>query len=277
MRRGGNQRIRHYVLVAVCGVAVAGCGFLNPHREVEADARPSETHPLAGFWKSPGCGAGAWGLAIGPMEPTTYYVSFCGPGGCFAKGAYRAVTTLYNDPHYRVIDANTLEMEGSDGFTKYVRCAERRAAGSPRNSDDALYAAEAGLEFGQDELIPICNNPEVLQRVRVFAASRDIPFPGHGQGAPMEGPWTAAGGFDPAATREYIVRQSVTSKECVLRAPRVDSRMAGPRMHGHRGVLASRVSAARDTPPATDPLESERPSVATGCGCLCRLGPAHDA
>jgi hypothetical protein len=110
------------LLVAACGLAVAACGFLNPHREVETDARPSQSHPLAGFWKSPRCDAGNWGLAIGPMNETTYYVSFCGPGGCFAKGDYRAVTTLYNDPHYRVLDIDTLEVESRDGFVKYVRC-----------------------------------------------------------------------------------------------------------------------------------------------------------
>jgi len=85
--------------------------LLNPHREVEAQAVPSESHPLAGFWKA-SCDDPEedFGLAIGPMGSDTYYVSFCGPGGCFAKGDYRPITKLVGDPKYRVLDNDTIEV-----------------------------------------------------------------------------------------------------------------------------------------------------------------------
>lgn len=111
------------MFILTAATLLARCA--DPHWEVEVDARPSKEHPLAGFWKSPSCGSGDWGLAIGPMELGKYYVSFCGPGGCFDKGEYRAITTLYSDPGYRVLDDNTIEVEGQDGFSKYVRCPGR--------------------------------------------------------------------------------------------------------------------------------------------------------
>ena len=70
--------------------------------------------------------SGSWGLAIGSMGEGKYYVSFCGPGGCFKEGAYRPMTTLYNDPDYKVIDENTIEVRGTDGLSVYVRCQSRK-------------------------------------------------------------------------------------------------------------------------------------------------------
>jgi hypothetical protein len=59
------------------------------------------------------------------MGAGKYYVSFCGPGGCFARGTYRGVTTIYNDERYRVIDENVIHVAGVDAFEKYVRCSGR--------------------------------------------------------------------------------------------------------------------------------------------------------
>ena len=97
--------------IALTGTLSSSCMLLNPHREVEAQAVPSESHPLAGFWKA-SCDDPEedFGLAIGPMGSDTYYVSFCGPGGCFAKGDYRPITKLVGDPKYRVLDNDTIEV-----------------------------------------------------------------------------------------------------------------------------------------------------------------------
>lgn len=103
---------------------LSACACDAPHWEVERGAVASASYPLAGFWKSPDCSSGPFGLAIGPMGTGKYYVSFCGPGGCFQKGTYRPVTTLYNDPHYRVIDDNTIEIVDRSG-ERWVRCPRR--------------------------------------------------------------------------------------------------------------------------------------------------------
>ena len=85
------------------------------------EAKPSETHPLGGFWKRHS--TSEHGLAVGPAGDGLYFVSFCGPGGCFEKGQYRPNTALVGDPQYRVIDDNTIEVMGKNGFNRYVRSA----------------------------------------------------------------------------------------------------------------------------------------------------------
>lgn len=92
---------------------------------IEKEAKPSKSHPLGGFWKKDP--KHDHGLAIGPAENGEYFISFCGPGGCFEKGTYRANSKIEGDPHYRIIDKNTIEVEGKKGFTKYVR-VKRRAS-----------------------------------------------------------------------------------------------------------------------------------------------------
>jgi hypothetical protein len=105
------------LLITACGPA---------DRSAEQDASPTATHPFAGFWKEGNC-ADEFGLAIAPAGPL-YSVSFCGPGGCFDPGTYRPNTKLIDDPHYRVIDGDTIEVSGGNGFAKYVRCASRKGA-----------------------------------------------------------------------------------------------------------------------------------------------------
>jgi hypothetical protein len=79
-------------------------------------------YPLTGFWE-PACDD-HFGLAIerSAAEPGKYSVSFCGPGGCFPPGTYRANTKIFGDEAYHVVDENTIEVKGSEGFSPYVRC-----------------------------------------------------------------------------------------------------------------------------------------------------------
>jgi hypothetical protein len=100
-----------------------------PNWQVQENARRSETHPLGGFWKLGNCSSDA-GLAIGPTRENTYYVSFCGPGGCFAEGTYRPETRIIGDPTYRVLGENAIEVKGWIGtWQKYVRCKAREGGG----------------------------------------------------------------------------------------------------------------------------------------------------
>ncbi len=98
----------------------------DPNWYIEDDAKRTKSHPLGGFWKKNP--KHDHGLAIGPAEDGKYFISFCGPGGCFEKGTYRANSTIEGDPHYRVIDTNTIEVEGKKGFSKYVRVKRRENA-----------------------------------------------------------------------------------------------------------------------------------------------------
>lgn len=118
------------IVIFVC-LMVCSCSFNDaPHWESEHDAVPSKSHPFAGFWKSDL--SDTFGLAIGPYGEGKYYVSFCGPGGCFAKGDYRPITSLTNDTTYRIIDANTIEVQGRDGFSKYYRSKGREVTESQK-------------------------------------------------------------------------------------------------------------------------------------------------
>jgi hypothetical protein len=96
----------------------------GPDRAAEKLAVATPEHPFAGFWKTPGCND-RWGLAIAPSGPGFYSVSFCGPGGCFEPGTYRPNTRLVGDPAYRVINADVIEVSGTDDFSRYVRCKGR--------------------------------------------------------------------------------------------------------------------------------------------------------
>jgi len=97
-----------------------------PNWHIEKMAKPSLDYPFAGFWKKR-----QWhkhGLAIGPAGDGIYYISFCGPGGCFEKGQYRENTAIENDPNYRIIDENTIEVKGKKGFAKYIRVKSREVS-----------------------------------------------------------------------------------------------------------------------------------------------------
>jgi len=95
----------------------------DPNWHIEKEAKPTKTHPLGGFWKKNK--NHEHGLAIGPAEDEKYFISFCGPGGCFEKGAYRQNSTVVGDPHYRILDENTIEVKGKKGYEKYFRVKQR--------------------------------------------------------------------------------------------------------------------------------------------------------
>ena len=83
-------------------------------------ARATDERPLGGFWKKE-CSE-SYGLAIGPWNDA-YFVTFCGEAGCVPPELYRPVTTLNNDPHYDVIDANIMVVVGGEGQRNtYIRC-----------------------------------------------------------------------------------------------------------------------------------------------------------
>ena len=95
----------------------------DPNWHIEKQAKPSRFHPLGGFWKKNK--KHDHGLAIGRADDETYFISFCGPGGCFDKGIYRPDSKIEGDPAYRVIDENNIEVKGKKGFEKYYRVKSR--------------------------------------------------------------------------------------------------------------------------------------------------------
>lgn len=117
-----------YLTLILLIIFTYGCSINsdNPHWEVEKAATPSQKYPLAGFWKEKA--EHDWGLAITPAKNNQYSVSFCGPGGCFEPGTYRPDTSILNDPLYKIIDDNTIEVKGADGFTRYTRYQSRISA-----------------------------------------------------------------------------------------------------------------------------------------------------
>jgi hypothetical protein len=98
--------------------------FIEPNWHVEKNAVPTESHPLAGFYKEETCND-PWGWAIGPANEKEYYISFCGPGGCFEAGTYRSNTTVYNDPKYKVINNDKIMFLSKSGWSTHVRCPSR--------------------------------------------------------------------------------------------------------------------------------------------------------
>ncbi len=87
---------------------------------IESALHYDENYPYVGFWKRR-CSEG-FGLSIDKASDSYYSVSFCGPGGCFKPGTYRPNTSLIDDPNYRIISEDEIEVKGSDGFSKYHRC-----------------------------------------------------------------------------------------------------------------------------------------------------------
>jgi len=126
--------------IVAAGALLACDPNSSPNWDVRERAKSSQSHPLAGFWKANACSTDVdWGLAIGPMTESSYYVSFCGPRGCFAEGTYRPETKLYGDPAYEVVSTNEIGVKGKDGLTKYVRCPEEAA-----QQRDAADEAQGG-------------------------------------------------------------------------------------------------------------------------------------
>lgn len=111
-------------------VGLAQTGYLltsDTHDSSRSSANAAQslnrdpTYPLTGFWK--GSCAEDFGLLIEPTkEAATYSISFCGPGGCFKPGTYRPNSLIAGDPMYRIVDAETIEVQAGDRFLKYIRC-----------------------------------------------------------------------------------------------------------------------------------------------------------
>ncbi len=130
MRWDPRESMRILMSALALAIFLAGCRFKDASdssREAELTATQSASHPFAGFWKHGHC-TDDFGLAIAPAGDKLYSVSFCGPGGCFEPGTYRPNTALVNDPEYRVLDKDTIEVSGSDGFARYIRCPARSGA-----------------------------------------------------------------------------------------------------------------------------------------------------
>lgn len=100
-------------------------GAHEPNRHIEKEAKSRKTHPLGGFWKTRP--QNNHGLAIGRATEDTYFVSFCGPGGCFEKDTWRPNSPIVGDENYRVLDNDTIEIRSKKGFKKYKRAASRES------------------------------------------------------------------------------------------------------------------------------------------------------
>ena len=116
------------LLMLLAGLAQTGYLLtLNTHDSSRSSADAVQSlnrdpaYPLTGFWK--GSCAENFGLLIEPTkDAATYSISFCGPGGCFKPGTYRPDSLIAGDPMYRIVDKDTIEVKGGDGFSKYIRC-----------------------------------------------------------------------------------------------------------------------------------------------------------
>lgn len=117
-----------FIILFIVVITIAIIAYVKlthePNWYIEENAVQSKSHPFAGFWKNKGCNDN-FGWAIGPAGKNLYYISFCGPGGCFAEGTYRPNTTIIDDEKYNVVDENTIDFLSSDGWSSHVRCPSR--------------------------------------------------------------------------------------------------------------------------------------------------------
>jgi hypothetical protein len=93
---------------------------INPNTALVINKlHPTAQKPFIGFWK--GNSYEQFGVAIADAGKDLYSVSFCGPGGCFEPGTWAPNTTIINDPHYRIINSDTIEFVGKNDSTIYKR------------------------------------------------------------------------------------------------------------------------------------------------------------
>jgi hypothetical protein len=120
----GRYRVAVAVTDHVSGVVLRREALFDvaPAKATDSPEWPaSASRPkLAGFWKDH-C-EDDFGLKIAQAGANLYSISFCGPGGCFEPGTYRPNSPIFGDQAYRVIDADTIEVLGGDGFSTYRRC-----------------------------------------------------------------------------------------------------------------------------------------------------------
>ena len=72
---------------------------------------------FTGFWKEV-C-TDAFGISIKRDTGKNYSISFCGPGGC---GPWMPNTAIEGDPSYRVVAADTLEVQKGDRWRRFLKC-----------------------------------------------------------------------------------------------------------------------------------------------------------
>lgn len=86
-----------------------------------AASMSSAAPDFSGFWQTH-CGL-AFGISIERLDQgADYSINFCGPGGCSETGQYRPVSTIVDDPAYRVVNANHLMISNLGGGQRYFRC-----------------------------------------------------------------------------------------------------------------------------------------------------------
>ena len=85
-----KSRCTALVFLALCLLPAIACG------------QPAD---FTGFWKV-NC-SDAFGVQIKKQPGNLFSVSFCGPGGCLAPGAWTPNTTIIGDPKNRVINSTT--------------------------------------------------------------------------------------------------------------------------------------------------------------------------
>ena len=117
----------NYFVSFIIIVGFIGCTEkFDPNWQLEQNAKQSQTHPFAGFWKFRENCEDEFGLAIGPMGEGKYYIAFCGPGGCGKTD--HPESTIINDPAFKVIDENTMDVMTKEGFKRIKRCNGRKKA-----------------------------------------------------------------------------------------------------------------------------------------------------
>lgn len=132
--QGKKWRITAKVLIILFWIVVIGINTVplsklsninnddpgkNSHNIVNFLIADSQ-YPYIGFWKNQ-CDDD-FGLSVNKAGNGFYSVSFCGPGGCFKPNTYRLNTKIIGDAAYKVVDKNTIQVQGLDGFSKYIRC-----------------------------------------------------------------------------------------------------------------------------------------------------------
>jgi|SRR6267154_1857894 len=156
-----NGRRVAFVFLALCYFLVAAC------------RRPAD---FTGFWKA-SC-SDAFGIQIKKQPGQVFSVSFCGPGGCFKPGEWMPNTPLIGDPKYRVINANTIEIEQDQGWKRYTRCTTDTnpvldyATMPPTNEETRSKATEPNRESlsaqtEKDPHRPTCTDAS-CQKIQAF-------------------------------------------------------------------------------------------------------------
>ena len=120
---------------------------------------------LAGFWKTD-CDDG-FGVKIEHAGGDLYSLSFCGPGGCFAPGAWRPNSPIFGDKAYGVLGADAIQLPFGEGFDTYHRCSTQvpefhspvrsktiAPAKGPARKPQPEAVAVAGL-LGGNTLVPL--------------------------------------------------------------------------------------------------------------------------